>query len=58
MDNKLGKSIVKVAWIFFAAMVMSITIYVWTKDRYTPSFAGKYIEQRTGIVYYEDGTPL
>jgi archaellum component FlaF (FlaF/FlaG flagellin family) len=51
--NQLGKSIVKASIILASALVLSVILYVVSRDRYTSLgvYNGRYIDQKTGITY-------
>jgi hypothetical protein len=54
--NQLGKSIVKASIILASALVLSVILYMVSKDRYTYTGQtyGHYIDQKTGVVYDND----
>jgi hypothetical protein len=50
MENRLGKSIVKAAWIFAFAAVICMIIYGYS-NRYTTLGERAYIDNGTGVVH-------
>lgn len=59
MENQLGKSIVKAAYILFAAILISVIIYSATRPRYMPlNMNGAFIDEWTGIVYSPSGKQI
>jgi len=51
MDNQLGRSIVKAAWIIGVAMVLSMCIYYFSQPAYTSPGGDWYIKQSNGKVF-------
>ena len=53
MENQLGRSIVRAAWILAGALIICMVIWFAGKDRYTPlaTSPSNYIDQNTGQVY-------
>ena len=50
MENQLGKSIVKAAWIVSVAAVICMIIYGYS-NRYTTLGERAYIDNLTGVVH-------